>query len=52
MPKQNALNRIMKLDASNHEFLDSLRCITYNDALSKIVNYIKRQPDYKKELFV
>lgn len=54
MSKQDAheLNRLMKLSTANHDFLDSLRCITYNDALSKIINYVKKNPDFKKELLL
>lgn len=48
MQKQYELNRIMKLDASNHEFLNSLRCVTFNDALTKLVNYCKKHPDFKE----
>lgn len=51
MLKQDGLSRIMKLDAENHEFLDSLRCVTYNDALTKIIKYCKKHPDFFKEDF-
>ena len=42
----------MKLSRKNHEILDSLRCTTFNDALTRILNYVQQQQDFKNESLV